>query len=299
MELNEEQYLEIEKYSGINYPLEKIAMILDIDKDLFLELFHSPGSKIAYHYERGSLLAQAKIDTANLTRAIDGNQTSMQQYKKDSIAEKLHNFKIKQQYNKVESQYLELQEHIEHGTITKMPAEDVLYFDQLDFIRCLFNKYNSKNYIVTATSLKYKISKYLATKLYFECLNFFNLDNPVKVKAWANIYADRLDDMAALALEMNDVETARRCFADATKYRGVGRDTPEQIPEELLDRRAIFYTTSLKQFGIPEANRQELAAFIDALNISSLERMKLRREALIEDVPCTLYEEDAKTETND
>ena len=51
----------------------------------------------------------------------------------------------------------------------------------------------------------------------------------------------------------------------------------------------------LKDIGVPEVNRHELAAFIDALDITEQQRSRIRREALIEDVPFELSE-DAPTQ---
>ena len=58
----------------------------------------------------------------------------------------------------------------------------------------------------------------VAGRLFAEALNFFYLDNPVKVQTWGNIYADKLDHLAALAYAMNDVKEAKSCIAEAARY---------------------------------------------------------------------------------
>ena len=78
---------------------------------------------------------------------------------------------------------------------------------------------------------------------------------------------------------------------DAAQLRGVGKDKPNQIPEELLDRRPIFQTMRIEDLGLPKANRNELAALIDNLDITEHQKSKVKREAMIEDVPFQLSED--------
>ena len=162
----------------------------------------------------------------------------------------------------------------------------VNFYEQIDFIRCLYNKYESKSYIINAVVVQFpKVTKYEATKLYYECLNFFNLDNQVKVEAWANIYADRLDNMARICYELNDFETARRLTMDAAEMRGVGKQQENKIPDELLDRRPIFYTSKIEDIGVQREDRYKLAEYIDNLEVPEKVKNRLKRDAQIEDVP--------------
>ena len=293
MELTPGQIDHVEQLAAINYSVKQIAMYLDIDLNEFQKAFNVPDSPIRYHYERGRLITQAEIDKANLQRAKDGNMTSIQQWKKDATAQSLENLKKQVFYDEQQSEYEQLQALVERGETGNMPEKVVLYYEQIDFIRSLYNKYESKSYIINAVATQWpKLSRYQVTQLYYETLNFFNLDNQVKVEAWANIYADRLDNMARICYELNDFETARRLTMDSSKLRGVGKDKPHEVPDELLDRRPVFFTMKLKELGIPDANRHELAALIDNLPISEKQKGKYKREAMIEDVPFELMGHD-------
>lgn len=302
LQLTPAQFKEIEHLAAINYSIKQIAMYLDVEYKEFLKAFQvstdDPDYNAGhpkYHYDRGLLLTQAELDKANLKRAKDGNMNCIQQWKKDAAAQQLINLKKKIYYDEEKTEYEMLQGLIERGETKNLPEKVVTFYEQIDYIRCLYNKYESKSFIINAVSLKWSnLSKYQITNLYFETLNFFNLDNTVKVEAWANIYADRLDNMARICHEINDFETERRCIMDAAELRGVGKEKPYQVPEELLDRRPVFYTIRLKDIGIPEPNRHDLASFIDNLDISERERHKIKREALIEDTPFELMDNDTK-----
>jgi hypothetical protein len=292
MELTTAEYKHVEDLAAINYSLEQIAMYLDMNFNSFLEAFSIPDSKIKYHYDRGKLITQAEIDKANLKKARDGSAASILQWKKDAMAQKLENVKKKVLYDNEQREYCQLQALVEHGETKNLPANIVTYYEQIDFIRSLHNKFNSKSYIVSMVRLKWpQITTWVANKLFNECMNFFNLDNEVKTEAWANIYADRLDNMAVICTEMNDFETARRLTVDAAEMRGVGKEKPAQVPEGILDRRIIVYVMDPEKIGITKIDRRELAEIIDNLDVNESQMKRLRRDAQVEDVQFTLVTE--------
>jgi hypothetical protein len=306
MELNPEQQKTIETFGGLNYPAEKIAMILDMDREQFLVQFGTPDAdpayqtgNIRYHYDRGQLMAQAEIDKANLRRAKDGNQTSIAQYKKDVLQRDVENAKLRTVYQQ-EGDHLEaLKIMIEKGDIKGLTTIQVEFIDQIDYIRGLHLRWRSKPFIVNAVRMRWpNLSKIQVGKLYNDTLNFFYLDNDVKIEAWRNIYAEKLDNLAALALDMNDGELSRRCIADAAGIRGVNKEVPPQVPPEVLDRRPVFYTIDITKLGIPKIDRPDLASLIDNLDLSREEKNRFKREAMIEDVPFELIIDDEKDQDN-
>jgi hypothetical protein len=297
MELTKEQIKAIEELAATNWDPEKIAHYLDVDREEFLMEFHNPESELRYRYDRGQLIAQADIDRSNLKRARDGNLTSIAQYKKDFRFRQIDNAKKKVEFDKLKTEYAQLQALVERGEVTDLPEEMVKYLEQMDYIRSLYLKWNSRNYIISMVILKWpQITRQKADELYADTLNFFYLDNQVKTEAWQNIYADRLDQIAALAFEMNDLETGRRLTIDAAKMRGVGKENPPEIPPGMYERRPVVYILDPKMFGIDKVDRRQLAEFLDTLDISVLERDKLRRDAGIEDAYFEIIEpkEDAQ-----
>ena len=145
----------------------------------------------------------------------------------------------------------------------------------------------------------YNIARIKANRLYYDSLNFFFSDNEVKQKAWETVYATHLDNLAYFAIETNDIDTARRCFLDAAKMRGVGREEKAELPEEMFNRPVVIYTLDPKKVGIEPASRRELGHFIDNLpDISERERIRVKKDAGI--IETTLFEEtieDAKKNT--
>lgn len=302
MNLSKEQLDLVETFGGLNYPPEKIVMILDVDQEQFFQDFNLPDSdseyksgQIRYHYDRGQVMAQAEIDKANLKRAKEGNNTSIAQYKKDTIYRDIQNAKKKTIYQQEKTYLEDLKILIEQGNSANLTTLQIEFIEQIDYVRSLHLRWNSKPFIINAVRLKWpKLHRNQVVKLYNDAINFFYLDNEIKIEAWRNIYAEKLDSLAALAIEINDIEQARRCLVEAADIRGVKKDKPNQVPEHVLDRQQVFYTMDVEKLGLPKINRYELSAFIDNLDLTSVEKLKLKRDSMIENSPLQILLEDEK-----
>lgn len=165
------------------------------------------------------------------------------------------------------------------------------YLELLELVRSLYSKYETKQFIIKTLTLPiYNLTEEKATRLYYDALNFFFADNQVKQKAWQGIYATHLDNIAYYAIERDDLETARRCFVDAAKMRGVNNEEKQEISDEMYSKPVIIYTIDSEKAGIPSASRRELSQFIDSLpEISERERNRVKRDAGITE--STLFEE--------
>jgi len=203
-------------------------------------------------------------------------------------------------FNRLKSEYSDaleavdlniLQHYITTGKSSGLPNDVVIYLELLEMVRSMYSKYETKNFIInTLMAPVYELSRKLATQLYFDALNFFYSDNSVKQKAWENIYADHMEKLAYYAIERDEIENARRCFMDAAKLRGVGREERSEIPQEMLNRPVIIYTLDPEKVGLPMASRKELAEFIDNIpEISERERVRVKRDAGV--IETTLFEE--------
>ena len=82
MNFTNEQIEEIENLAGINYTVRQIAMYFDIPVNELQKQFDNKESVFRYHYDRGRLISQAKVDMDLLTSAQGGNMTAKQQFEK-------------------------------------------------------------------------------------------------------------------------------------------------------------------------------------------------------------------------
>ena len=294
MELSTDQFKIIEAMAPV-FSIGQIALAMNIDRDDFIALCditeddpqYKPGHP-KYHYDKGRLQTDFDIIKGTIKRAKDGNQTSIQQftrYQQQKELEKVKQTVLSRSRRKtlVTAETLA----VSPDNALSLIKADV---EQIEFIRELFACYNSKNQIISRIRKRFeKIGELEAERLYNEVLNFYYVTNDeVKVEAWRNIIAERMDDLFNICFKTNDFETARRCLADLAEIRGVMKDKAHQVPPEILDRRPIIYSMRIADLGVIPANRNELAALIDGMDISEKDKTRVRREAMIEDVPFEL-----------
>ncbi len=174
-----------------------------------------------------------------------------------------------------------LQAVIERGKEELIDPELAQYLSYLEVARCLFSKFKTKEFIInTLTSIPYQLSKYQAKKVLDDSINFFNLNNTVKREAWFTVYADRIDNLALLAIAADDYDVALKCWNDAVKLR-LQAIHQESLLDKLKDKKRILYSVDPKIFGLKDVNRNNLAKLIDSLpDISEDDRTRLHRDAM-------------------
>jgi hypothetical protein len=176
-------------------------------------------------------------------------------------------------------------EWLDSGRSAELPAEAIIYLEQLEIVRSMYSKYESQQLILnTLMNIYPGMYRQRAVQLYTDSLNFFYANNDVKKEAWRNIYAEKFELAARAAWEMNQFETFRRCLVSAMEARGLKNQDKDAIPADILDRRIVIYQMDPRKVGLEKANRNELAAFIDKLELNDKEKIKLRQDAGIIDV---------------
>ncbi len=289
MNLSEDEQAKISDLAGMNSNIRVIARFLSINPDDFEAQYMIEGSPVRRAVDEGINKAEYAISKKQFESAEHGDKSAVAECKKDATNARWQWNKNKLLFDKKVSDYKGLRTAIENGK-GELPEHLQKYYEVLDFIRSLYSQMNSKSYIISMVRTKWpEISYSVAQKLYYESLNFFNVDNGVKKEVWANIYADQLDMIANLAFENNQLDIAGKYKVEAAKMRGVGREQAPELPKELLDRRVILYTINPADVGMIPINRRALAESIDSLDIPERERSRLNRDARIDDIPFELF----------
>lgn len=187
----------------------------------------------------------------------------------------------------------QLQRYIDTGR-SNLPANVKLYLDLLETTRALFQKYKSRQFIMNYLVKIRGLTRHKAGEVYTDTLNFFYLDNAVTKEAWRNIYAEKLDNAADVCWVLNDMEGYRRNLISAGEMRGLNKEDPPKVPDELFDRRAVLYQFDPEKLGIPKASRTELIELIDNLeDITDSQRKRFKADAGIIDIDFIEYAENS------
>ena len=124
------------------------------------------------------------------------------------------------------------------------------------------------------------MNDYQARRVYDDSLNFFYSSENIKKDAFANLYADQLDEAAALALATNQLDNFERLKKLAAKLRGLFEPKMPEIPKELYRKTFTIYTTEAKDVGIESENTKELERIIDELpDVPTIKMSRLKQEA--------------------
>lgn len=177
------------------------------------------------------------------------------------------------------------------GSIKALTPEERAYYDLMLMVRGFRMKARTPtgHPITKAAIIRYLkeghgVSDWTARRIYEDAINFFyGVDNVTK-EAWANLYAERMDKLGDVALNMGDLKAAGRMYERAAKmrgvYDGVAQGTDGEAAQELAKPTVRIYTTTATDLGLPELNTEELEEIIDSIpEAPDLVRERWREDA--------------------
>lgn len=179
--------------------------------------------------------------------------------------------------------YDKLEKYVATGDEKLLDADLRLYIDQLGTVRQALEKYRSQDEIVRLLRVAYPdLSPTSCRTIYADALNFFYTDLKVKKKAWKNLLASRLDGLMILAIEKDELETARRMIQTMADMLELG--IPEEKEGELdplrKDARPIIFSADPRVLGAPsKVNLKELKRTIKEFKLSKSEHDRVMRDA--------------------
>jgi len=180
-------------------------------------------------------------------------------------------------------------EYIETGAKGELKPEQIEYITILEAMRAMYDRYENPASIKRFfTNKPYNLSPFQANKWFNEMINLFHQDNSVKKSAWRNLYAERLDNAAELIIatstKPSDIEIYIKAVNSAGKMRGLDESDPPEIPKALFDKPTKIYSMNPEFVGRSKANRNILAQQIDNMELSSLEKSRLRQDAMVDEI---------------
>lgn len=127
----------------------------------------------------------------------------------------------------------------------------------------------------------------------YDAINVFHLNNTVKNEAWDQYYADKLEDLAKLAIASNDWKSAERILTRAHALRTMrendGIDVSLLAPPTLLMSNDISIVDlnverrDMRKLSKKYTNR-EYYRMIDGLPVDKEEKERLMNDADVSDV---------------
>ncbi|MEN5085699.1 hypothetical protein ABE426_04415 [Sphingobacterium faecium] len=287
--LDDEDWDKLETLSALGYSNEKIATYFGIDKIIFKQIASDKNSMLAERLEAGKLKQDIDERLALYHVAANGDVPAQKQIHeiKRSRAFKISKMDI---FGTFEHQRIleRLNDYIQDGkSIKDISVEEQLYIDSLIFIRDMDSIYGRRA-TVDFFVKHFKLKHQRASEMYDEAVNLFYGDRNINKKALRHKFADRLE-MAANVV-MSNAETSKdwEVFGNLTKQASVllELDKPDvnKLPKELYMPSVRVFSLNTELVGLPNINRNELAAEIDSLDQPESVKSSLRQDAMIEPI---------------
>lgn len=183
----------------------------------------------------------------------------------------------------------DLKEFLETGNPDNAPEAIVQYVEMLGKIYSMtlrIDKFGSKEAVLKHLVAFDGFSRFKASQLYNETLEYFYTDKEISKKAWRNFYASIMDQEINFARRIKKDGTDSKRIVDmaekAANMRGAFDEEIEELPEELFRTPFIVYTCDSQLLGLPTVDRNKLSAQIDAYpELSEKEKIQIKREAQI------------------
>lgn len=181
----------------------------------------------------------------------------------------------------------DIYDFMERGSALNAPQHIVDYLELLDKVRGMIARFDingSKNVVVKFLMVNDGLSRYKASQVYDEVIEYFYCSQRVSKAAWKNVYAEKMDQMINFAmLQTRTVDDARKVvqmIRDVGDMREVHVEDKTNLPEDLFKAPVVVYSLNPEDLGLPKANRQKLAEIIDNLpELTEKERNRIKEEA--------------------
>lgn len=201
----------------------------------------------------------------------------------------------------------QLQNYIENGKVSGVPPKIAAKLSMMELVRSHYSDlHKTEQYIVKMLQLPpHNLSRYKADQLFTDTINFHFAQKDIKQEAILNLYAEKYDKLAKLAIEMDDFLGAGRLFKMAEENR-MNASLKKQIPDDIFEKRPTLYVVDPTLLGKRKTDVKLLGEYIDGLNITESEKNRLHRDGMtkekidffmdIEETDIEYLENETKTE---
>lgn len=180
-----------------------------------------------------------------------------------------------------------ISDFIETGNRSNVDPVILEYLDLMDKVRGMFlrfDKFGSRDHIINHLMKVDGFSRFLASNIYNDALEYFYCDSKISKDAWRNIYAEKMEKVINLAMlaikDTSDASKVTKMIAEVATLRQLHVEDKEELPEEWFAKPWKLYAMDAEMLGMPTVNRHKIAEQIDNLpELSEKEREMIKREA--------------------
>ena len=185
------------------------------------------------------------------------------------------------------SHFNTLQDYLASGCTLELTTEEQDYYNALYALVGIHRKYGKDNAIAFLMHPPFNVERARAQRMYAEALNLFYLNDTVENDAYRNIIFDDLMKAALVVLQnattSKDMEVYGNLKTQAAKIKQL--DKPDPVRVKQVDEKPVkVYDLDPAAVGLDAANRNTLGRQIDNMDLPEREKVRLKRDANIEDI---------------
>lgn len=286
---NEDHLLDLERLAALGYSIEQMAMYFKVPLEQFKQAAENSLSTTSFHIRRGQLMSIAKEEMAILEQAEGGNITASQHLAR---IRRNRGFEISKLdiFGGFEDQsaFQKLEDFIQSAGTVELSKEEAIYLEALTLMNSMDRKYGRRNVIAFFTKRPFNLSYSRASEMYDEAINLFYSDRNTEKKALRNKRAEMLEEAARMVLKMascsKDLEIYGNLIVQASKLQGLDKDDAPVLPQDVYMKPVRLFSLDPAIIGLPAVNRQEVAAQIDMLEIPERDKLRLRQDAMLDQI---------------
>jgi hypothetical protein len=162
----------------------------------------------------------------------------------------------------------------------------VRYLLQLNFVNSLWACANSPQKIIKKLIITYPELDRLSAKSRFEdAMIWFFSDDRIKQDAYRNMIFEKqlqlVDAAIRSATSVDDYNKASLILHRAWKAKGLDQKEEDELPEEAFLKPIKIYTLDTSDFAdLPQGtNRNLLAEYVDAMNLTEEQKVRIKQDA--------------------
>lgn len=267
----------------LGYTADKMALFFDVPAEVFKAHAADETSEIHRRIQRGILRSQATEELEILKAAEKGNVTASQQLSKIKMARQWAFSRTDLLAGPDLSHYHQLQDFLQSGSYAGISEEEEIYLQALELMAHMSRKFGRRN------TVRYFVKKGLkhqrASQMFDEAINLFWIDHNISKKAYRNMYAEQLEEVARQVMtninSAKDAEAYGKLITQAAKMRELDKQDPQQLSPELFTKPVRIYSLDVADIDLPPINRNELARQIDDLELPTADKERLRKDAML------------------
>lgn len=297
---------DLSSLAALGWTDAELAGFLDITERQLSDILADPtptdNPNIRDAIKRGQLEKRAKIELAVVRGAMDGDASSIEQFR-DIVRDKSFSISKLDLFGGAEKEgaFERIQEYIASGSKGDLSDKERVYIDLLTLVYSLDGQYGKRRTVRFLTSEPFGLPYQRAADIYSEAMELFYCNRKVSKDALRNKMADQFDTLYVAARDAaktsKDYAVAADILANKARALQLDRDDPAKLPAEVYQPMFRLLSATPESIGLPAANRDELERQIDTVVAPESVKRRLRTDAGITDLDIVKYLENAKEES--